>query len=591
MAANPITDDPIANPTFLGNIRGFFDAGEVACMGPHGIDLSSYDGVRKHATDIYEQTKAGYMPKGGVRWTNGRVQTFLNWIKTGFPMGVAPPPAPAPGGDEPVVARPTYMADIRNFFRSQDIACMKGQGVDLGTYDGVRASAADIYQQTKTGAMPLGGPAWSPDRVQTFQNWMNDGYPVGASAPATARLNMIDAPIALPATVRLRKNVTALSQTEVDLLKKAFAGIMALDPKTAGDPVNPNSYFGLAAVHGLPNAYCMHHVDAYNPWHRVYMKTFEDALRQVPGCETVTLPYWDITQPVPPLLYEAPFDKYTLPVDIGDPNVYPAGYVTQRSDAATIQQNLLVPPSVPFHINNAVPAPKWGGYQSGGFEEDIIAAHDDGHNSCGPTMGDQDVAAYDPIFWFFHCNWDRLWESWQVLHGATTVPGFTSTLNGDTDWLSLALDPYPQASDATIVWPDIAYDELAGQGTTLRAADEGHAFAARAFRVSPTPQVSLRVKDIDRMNIPGSFVVWLLADGQKIARRSFFQPRSPRTCATCQKQALISLDFKLDQALIVGRKLSISIEVPSLGVGDKSILPLSEVGNPTINLRMLLTEG
>lgn len=590
MAGNPANDGPIANPTFLGNIRGFFDAGEIACMSPQGIDLSSYDSVRHHATDIYEQTKAGNMPRGGVRWTNARVQTFLNWIKTGFPMGVAPAPTPpAPPNGDPLVAHPTYMADIRHFFRATDIACMKGQGINLATYDGVKGHSAAIYQQTKSGSMPLGGPAWSANRVQTFQNWINDGFPLGAAGPA--RLNVAAAPIELPATVRLRKNVTALSPPEIDLLKKAFAGIIARDPKKQGDPVDPTSYFGLAAAHGLPNAYCMHHVDTYNPWHRVYMRTFEDALRSVTGCEKVTLPYWDITEPAPPLLYEPPFANYTLPVDIGDPNDYPAGYVTQRYDPATIQQNLLTAPSVPSDIARALPASRWGAYNGGGFEQFIIAGHDDGHNSCGPTMSDQDVAAYDPIFWFFHCNWDRLWESWQVLVGGTTISGFTSTLSGDdTDWLSLALDPYTQTSDATIAWPDVAYDQLAGLGTAMHAPIAGQAFAARAFRLAATPQVSLRVKDIDRMNISGTFVVWLLADGQRIARRAFFQPRSPRTCATCQKLSLVSVDFQLDQTLIAGKQLSVQIEAPARGSGDKAIVPLAEAGNPTINVRLLLAE-
>jgi hypothetical protein len=593
MAANPPGDGPVATPTYLGNIKAFFSAGEIGCMGAQGIDLSSYDGVRHHATDIYEQTNAGNMPMGGTRWGAAQVQTFLNWIKTGFPMGTAPDPAPPAGGggpapgDDPVVAHPTYMPDIRHFFRPTDIACMKGR-VDLGTYAGVRARATDIYQQTKSQAMPLGGPAWSANRVQTFKNWIDDTFPVGAAEPAPATApTAVEAP-ALPATVRLRKNVTALSQAEIDLLKQAFLGIMALDPKQAGDAVDPNSYFGLAALHGLPNAYCMHHVDTYNPWHRVYMKAFEDALRSVPGCADVTLPYWDITQPVPALLYEAPFADYTLPVDIGDPTDYPPGYVTQRFDATTIGQNLLKAPSVPADIADALPASKWGAYDGGGFQQYIIEAHDDGHNACGPTMQDQGVAAYDPIFWFFHCNWDRLWQSWQVLAGATTISGFTSTLTGDTDWMPLALDPYTDSSDETIVWPDIAYDQLAGTGTRMRVDTDGHAFAERAFRVAPTSRVSLRVKDIDRMNIPGTFVVHLLADSAPIARRAFFQPRAPRGCVTCRKQALVSLDFRLDQSVITGHKLSIAIEVPSLGAAAD--FPLANAGNPTINVRLLLSE-
>jgi hypothetical protein len=91
------------------------------------------------------------------------------------------------------------------------------------------------------------------------------------------------------------------------------------------------------------------------------------------------------------------------------------------------------------------------------------------------------------------------------------------------------------------------------------------------------------------MNIPGTFVVQLLADGEPIARRAFFQPRAPQTCATCRKQALVSLDFRLDQDLITGRKLSVAIEVPSLGK-DAGNFPLAEAGNPTINVRLLLSE-
>lgn len=582
------TDAPVAQPTYLGNIAAFFDAGEIKCMSAQGIDLGSYDGVRGHATDIYEQTKAGNMPMGGTRWTAGRVKTFLNWINTGFPMGVAPVPTPAPppaggGGDDPLVASPTYMADIRFFFRPGDIACMKAQGVNLGTYAGVRASASAIYQQTKSGTMPMGGPAWTANRVQTFLNWINANYPVGAALarqapPASDALRLA----AVAPDMRLRKNVASLDQAEIDRLKHAFSAIMALDPS------DPNGYYYVAALHGLPNAYCMHHVDGYNPWHRVYVNTFENALRSVPGCADITLPYWDITEPVPAVLYEAPFANYTLPVRLNDD--YPQGYVTQRYDAVTIEQNLSIAPSVPSDITAALASSRWGAFHLGQFQGNIIAGHDDGHDSCGATMGDQSVAAYDPIFWFFHCNWERMWQSWQVLASANTIPGFVSTLDGDTDWLGLVLDPFPIDGEQTIVWPDVTYDQLAGEGKLMTAAVEGHAAGERAFRVAATSQVSLRVKDIDRMNIEGTFVVWLMADGKRIARRAFFQPRAPRQCTTCQKQALISLDFRLDQDLITGRSLSIEIEASAPAGGAKVAIPLAQAGNPTINVRLLLSE-
>ena len=68
----------------------------------------------------------------------------------------------------------------------------------------------------------------------------------------------------------------------------------------AKDPSDPNSYFVQAGHHWLPAPlYCLHHVPGYNPWHRAYMLSFENALRSVPECGDVTLPYWDITTPFP----------------------------------------------------------------------------------------------------------------------------------------------------------------------------------------------------------------------------------------------------------------------------------------------------
>ena len=132
---------------------------------------------------------------------------------------------------------------------------------------------------------------------------------------------------------RIRKEITSLSQAELDNLKKAFSGILAKDKN------DPNSYFVQAGHHWLPSpVHCQHHAPAYNPWHRAYLISFESALRSVPGCGNVVLPYWDITTPFPEVLKNPPFNSYTLPEDIGQG--FKAGYVTSRFDYATIQQNL-----------------------------------------------------------------------------------------------------------------------------------------------------------------------------------------------------------------------------------------------------------
>jgi hypothetical protein len=114
--------------------------------------------------------------------------------------------------------------------------------------------------------------------------------------------------------------------------------------------------------------------------------------------------------------------------------------------------------------------------------------------------------------------------------------------------------------------------------------------ATRAFRIRRSPQISILVKNIDRLNIPGSFVLMLLADGEPVAERAFFQPSRPRDCATCRQLGNVNISFKVDQEKVLDRKLSLAIEVPSQE-GTGRTFPLSQAGNPTINARLLLEDA
>jgi hypothetical protein len=386
---------------------------------------------------------------------------------------------------------------------------------------------------------------------------------------------------------RVRKNVAKLGQTEIDKLKTAWNAIVAKPPSDA------TGYYALASIHGLPQAFCRHHEDRYNPWHRVYLKQLEDALRSVPGCQDVTLPYWDIKTPVPALLKSPPFDSYVVPVALPAP--YGANYKTRRYNQATIDANLERRHVLPLY-DSALIQSMWGVSGTSGFQNDSIAAHDGGHLAIGPTMAEQDVASYDPIFWFFHCNLDRHWLTWQTKVGATTLTGFKSTLEGNTDWLSPPfneLPPFTTTADQTIQFADISYDALVttpGEAVAAMENRVGNIEAARAFRIRRSPQISIQVKDIDRLNIPGSFVLTLLADNQPVAHRAFFQPGRPRDCATCRKLGNVNINFKVDQEQVVDRKLSVTIEVPSQAETGRTF-PLSQAGNPTINARLLMEDA
>ncbi|MFF8772967.1 tyrosinase family protein [Kitasatospora sp. NPDC015120] len=497
------------------------------------------------------------------------------------------PTDPGPTTDQ-VVAAPTYLADIRFFFRPEDIDHMGQKGIELGTYDGVKSNALAIHAQTAppdAQMPPDEAGKWSAERSQTFRNWIVNGFPLGTATPA--------GPPPPAPTTRVRKDITTLSDAEFAQLTTAFKGLMARDPKA------PDSYFALAGHHGLPKRFCLHHENRYNPWHRQYLRVFEDALRTVPGCEEVTIPYWDISTKLPDRLQHPPFDAYVLPADPGAdatphpvPGFFP--YTTKRFPVDTIAQNM-IDFGVLDDIATSLVQSLWGAFNVNGYQDFSIQAHDGGHGSIGPTMGNQNVAAFDPVFWFYHCNLDRLWLSWQTRVGATTLTGFRSTLGSNTDWLTPpfnALPPYSVTADRTIE-TDISYDRLDLVSPVEGVLENlsGSIDAARTFAFRSANPVSVRVKGIDRLNIPGSFVVSLLADGEPVAKRYFFQPDDPRSCATCVQHGIVNIDFRLAHEQLLDRSLSVRIDVPGHAGASGTAFPLTQAGNPTINARLLAEEA
>src|SRR5690242_16819855 len=97
----------------------------------------------------------------------------------------------------------------------------------------------------------------------------------------------------------IQADYEAGNKAELENLMRAWKGIKELPP---GDP---NSFFMLGGFHGEPfrgpgayanawwGGYCQHGTVLFPTWHRVYLYQLENALRSIPGCETVTLPFWD----------------------------------------------------------------------------------------------------------------------------------------------------------------------------------------------------------------------------------------------------------------------------------------------------------
>ena len=69
----------------------------------------------------------------------------------------------------------SFATDIRHLFReTPDIEAMKGFGLDLSSYDDVKAQAEAIYKTLADGSMPCDEP-WPKEQVAKFKQWMDDG--------------------------------------------------------------------------------------------------------------------------------------------------------------------------------------------------------------------------------------------------------------------------------------------------------------------------------------------------------------------------------------------------------------------------------
>jgi hypothetical protein len=69
----------------------------------------------------------------------------------------------------------SFTTEIRPLFRdSPDVDSMQGYGLDLSSYEEVKARAAEIYARLIDGSMPCDEP-WPPERLALFKLWIDEG--------------------------------------------------------------------------------------------------------------------------------------------------------------------------------------------------------------------------------------------------------------------------------------------------------------------------------------------------------------------------------------------------------------------------------
>jgi Subtilase family/Common central domain of tyrosinase len=534
-----------------------------------------------------DRPQGGQEPKNLTELRNheGRHVTVEFHVRSGGSLyGAAIVGGDIEAADEEAVI--TWHDPIRGYFRARDIACMRATRFDLASYDDVKRNAWQIYGVLKAHEMPGDEQFWSDEQLDNFLTWIRAGFPRGSTAGPMAARAQGDEDVR-----RLRKGLHELSVAERQLLIKAFNGIKALPAD------DPRSYASLARIHGEPwPFYCWHHVSGFISWHRQYLNVFEDALRSIDGCEEVTLPYWDIYLGAPPQwLWDEDAFTFTFARNYAPRHGLEArGPGTDRPQtirgSRTYIQRVLdfEPPngkSIRGMLRDAMLQDSWESFgvyspqldANRGDSKDLELPHDHVHGlaagshpfvspEAGQLLGDlatPNFASFDPLFWFFHADFDRLSWEWQRRRGAFD----TNTLTAYFELPEL-VDEYLRAP--LVPWDDTTFEDLldlrsAGIDYTrgsLNAEElpivqpSGTAFGGNRSKLAVQVGAPvLIVSNINRLAIDGgSFFVRVYAgsdgndadeDLELVGTATYFQFAGPTRCNQCREQPLVRFTFPL----------------------------------------------
>lgn len=222
--------------------------------------------------------------------------------------------------------------------------------------------------------------------------------------------------------VRIRKNVNSLTTTERDRYLEALRDAHQ----------TYNSYMSFRNAHSRNGAgfanigHRQAHIgSAFLPWHRAFVLNLERILQA--SDPSVALPYWHFDQSSPGMF---------SPEFMGANN--PAG-TTAAVLAASNPISTWNIPGQPVGIrrrtpygNAGIPSSVTGtgtgvateagtlalGANYANFKNMEGTTHNGAHNNSGNggvswIGGDPAIAPQDPLFYFLHCNVDRLWAKWQ----------------------------------------------------------------------------------------------------------------------------------------------------------------------------------
>ena len=248
---------------------------------------------------------------------------------------------------------------------------------------------------------------------------------------------------------------------------------------------DPRGWIFQANIHGTRDAnppaawnQCRHASAHFLSWHRAYVYYFERILRQASGDPTLTLPYWDWTDPAQQGL-PAAFKDTQSPLFVSQRQMNQAGSTLPPSIRSAAVQALNLRSFFPASGSAGFGVLNASGSGKGRLEQ---PPHDSVHVVVGGNGGlmiDPATAAQDPIFWLHHCNVDRLWELWLRRGGGranpTTAAWRDETFRRFVDESGNTAAPLKVSQLGRTADLGYTYDRLTGPVTATRGEVDGSA--------------------------------------------------------------------------------------------------------------------
>jgi tyrosinase len=288
--------------------------------------------------------------------------------------------------------------------------------------------------------------------------------------------------VGVPDKVVERRPIDVLQNDYPDVFNMLVLAFESIQKK---DESHDLSYYQLSGIHGYPFTswqypprnpgpqlgYCTHASSIFTTWHRPYVALLEqtlyeeavsiakrftgpDASKYQAAAEDVRLPYWDwasddtdsrlpkaVVEPSIAVVKPGSAGPTTIPNPLHSYHRRDIGEATVRGQSAEV--DLMETFAERQLLTNAL----FTDTSYNDFSFNLEDIHNLVHVLIGGDMVDVARAAYDPVFWFHHCNVDRLMAMYQASHPDLYLsPGRrtpTYALDGPgTDDLSTPLYPF-----------------------------------------------------------------------------------------------------------------------------------------------------